>query len=187
MVFALLLLGTLSLVGCGNEAAGPKTSDYDAAKPKILAAASARQNAGPPRPAAPAPAAEETGAQATVTAGYRYNPTEKRDPFRSFILDQAKEAAAKDVGPLEQFDISQLAVVAVVWDTGMPVALVADPSGRPYLVAEGASVGKNDGRVIKIGDGMVLVKETYVDWLGEKTTKDIEMSLAGGDKGGDLR
>ncbi len=187
MGFALLLLGTLSLAGCGNETAGPKASDYDAAKPKILAAAQARQHGAPAQPDAPAPAAAEAGAQATVTAGYRYNPTEKRDPFRSFILDQAKEAAEKDVGPLEQFDISQLAVVAVVWDTGMPVALVADPSGRPYLVAEGAAVGKNDGRVIKIGDGMVLVKETYVDWLGEKTTKDIEMSLAGGDKGGDLR
>jgi Tfp pilus assembly protein PilP len=183
----LLLLGTLSLAGCRNESAGPKASDYDAAKPKILAAAKARQGAAAPQPVAPAPAPEGAAAQATVTAGYRYNPTEKRDPFRSFILDQAKEAAEKDVGPLEQFDISQLAVVAVVWDTGAPVALVADPSGRPYLVAEGAAVGKNDGRVIKIGDGMVLVKETYVDWLGEKTTKDIEMSLAGGDKGGDLR
>jgi len=185
--FALLLLGTLSLVGCGNETAGPKASDYDAAKPKILAAARARQNAAPSRPAAPASAAEEAGAQATVTSGYSYDPNEKRDPFRSFILDQARDAAETDVGPLEQFDISQLAVVAVVWDTGVPVALVADPSGRPYLIGEGAAVGKNDGRVIKIGDGMVLVKETYVDWLGEKTTKDIEMSLAGRDKGGDLR
>ena len=183
--FALLLVGTLSLVACRNETAGPKAADYDAAKPRILAAARARQNPAPPPPAAPA--AEESGAQATVTAGYMYNPTEKRDPFRSFILDQAKEAAEKEAGPLEQFDVSQLAVVGVVWDTGLPVALVADPSGRPYLVAEGAAVGKNDGRVIKIGDGMVLVKETYVDWLGEKTTRDIEMSLADGDKGGDLR
>jgi Tfp pilus assembly protein PilP len=119
--------------------------------------------------------------------GYTYDPTDKRDPFRSFILDQAKEAADREVGPLEQFDISQLSVVAVVWDTGLPIALVADPSGRPYVVNEGTAVGKNDGRVIKIDDGLVLVKETYVDWLGDKTTKDIEMRLAGGDKGGDLR
>jgi hypothetical protein len=34
---------------------------------------------------------------------------------------------------------------------------------------------------------MVVVKETYVDWMGEKTTKDIEMRLKSGDKGGERR
>jgi Tfp pilus assembly protein PilP len=46
-----------------------------------------------------------------------------------------------------------------------------------YIVAEGAKVGKNEGRVIQIHDNLVVVKETYVDYLGEETTKDIEMRI----------
>ena len=45
-------------------------------------------------------------------------------------------------GPLEQFDLAQLALVAVVWNTGTPRALVADPSGETYIVAEGAASGR---------------------------------------------
>lgn len=184
---AFLMLGVFAFSGCGNEKGGVSTSEYEANKPKILAAARANPAGNAPAAAAaPQPEAEEM-VQATMGTGYSYDATDKRDPFRSFILDQAKEAADREIGPLEQFDISQLKVVGVLWDTGLPIALVADPSGRPYVVNEGSAMGKNDGRVIKIDDGMVLVKETYVDWLGEKTTKDIEMRLAGGDKGGDLR
>jgi Tfp pilus assembly protein PilP len=186
---AFLMLGVLAFSGCRNEKGGVSTSEYEANKPKILAAARKGVAGNAPKGVAgKQPEAQpEQKAQARMGTGYTYDPTDKRDPFRSFILDQAKEAADREVGPLEQFDISQLSVVAVVWDTGLPIALVADPSGRPYVVNEGTAVGKNDGRVIKIDDGLVLVKETYVDWLGDKTTKDIEMRLAGGDKGGDLR
>jgi Tfp pilus assembly protein PilP len=183
---AFLMLGVLAFSGCNNEKSGGSTSDYEANKPKVLAAVQKGAKGKAAAAAVPAPKAEEM-VQATMGTGYSYDPTDKRDPFRSFILDQAREAADREIGPLEQYDISQLRVVAVVWDTGLPLALVADPSGRPYVVNEGSAMGKNDGRVIKIDDGMVLVKETYVDWLGEKTTKDIEMRLAGGDKGGDLR
>lgn len=183
---ALLLVTGLALAGCENEKSGVSTVDYAAAKEKVAAGAKQKAAQAKLKTQQAAAQAEDVGHQATVTVGYRYDPREKRDPFRSFILDQAMEAADHDVGPLEQFDVSQLAVVAVVWDTGLPLALVSDPSGRPYVVEEGTAMGKNDGRVIKIDDGMVLVKETYVDWLGEETTKDIEMRLASGDKGGDL-
>lgn len=187
---AFLMLGVLAVSGCRNEKAGVTTSAYEANKAKVRAAKSqappTKSHASTAPVAAPGSTAQN---QATVAASYTYDPKGKRDPFRSFILDQAKEAADREVGPLEQFDLSQLKLVGVVWDTGNPLALVADPSGRPYVVAEGTAVGKNEGKVIKIGDGSVMVKETYVDWLGEKTTKDIEMRLAGEDKdkGGDLR
>ena len=185
---AVLIAGLLFSAGCKNESSGPTTADYDAAKSKVLAQAKEKKDAQPAAAAAPAPATGPTIAaasgQASAEVGFAYDPTGKKDPFRSFILEQAKQRANEEVGPLEQFDISQLAVVAVVWDTHQPRALIADPSGRPYIVAEGAEVGKNDGRVVKIDDDIVVVKETYVDWLGEKTTKDIEMRLKSGDKGG---
>lgn len=195
MAIALLLL--MAAVGCQQEpTGGPTASDYETARKKALAEArkpeAHEQAPDAPRPAAdPAPErmaevdpAEPTGVR---VAGYTYDPAGKRDPFRSFVLENAKEAAEKETGPLEQFDISQLTVVALVWDTDKPRALVADPSGRPYIIGEGARVGKNEGRVTQIADGRVVVKETYVDWLGEHTTKDIEMRLHREGKGGDLR
>lgn len=185
---AVALAGLLLAAGCKNEASGPTTAAYDEAKAKVLAQAKDKKAAAPAAAPAPTPEAGPTIAaasgQARSAADYLYDPTGKKDPFRSFILEQAKQRANEEVGPLEQFDISQLAVVAVVWDTHQPRALIADPSGRPYIVAEGAEVGKNDGKVVKIDDDIVVVKETYVDWLGEKTTKDIEMRLKSGDKGG---
>jgi Tfp pilus assembly protein PilP len=189
---AVLFAGLLLSAGCKNEAGGPTTAAYDAAKTKVLAQAKEKKDAPPGAPgataAAPVPVTGPTIAaasgQASAVGDYVYDATGKKDPFRSFILEQARQRANEEVGPLEQFDISQLAVVAVVWDTHEPRALIADPSGRPYIIGEGAEVGKNDGRVVKIDDDIVVVKETYVDWLGEKTTKDIEMRLKSGDKGG---
>ena len=58
-----------------------------------------------------------------------------------------------------------------------------DPAGKPdpfrYIVSVGTPVGKNDGRITEIGDGRVLVKETYVDYEGQATTKDVELRLVG--------
>ncbi len=78
---------------------------------------------------------------------------------------------------MEQYELGQLSVSAIVWETNRPRALVTDPGGMAYVVKEGSRVGKNDGLVIHIGDNLVLVKETYIDFAGEQTTKDVEMKI----------
>ena len=65
----------------------------------------------------------------------------------------------------------------MVWDTKRRRALISDPSGRGYVIQEGTAVGKNDGRVVRIDDNLVLVRETYVDYLGDRTLKDVEMQV----------
>jgi Tfp pilus assembly protein PilP len=82
-----------------------------------------------------------------------------------------------DRGPLEQYDVNQMSLLAVVWSTGTARALVQDPAGKSYIIGTGTRMGKNDGRVIDIDDNLVVVKETYVDFLGQETTKDIEMRI----------
>jgi Tfp pilus assembly protein PilP len=113
---------------------------------------------------------------AVVDKEYTYDPTGKRDPFRSFIFT-AKNTTHDARGPLEQFDLAQLDVVAVVWGTNRPRAVVTDPSGRGYIVREGTYMGKNQGRVIGIADNALVVKESYVDYFGETTTKDVTMRV----------
>jgi hypothetical protein len=178
-----LSLAVLAAIGCGEPAAGPTTADYNEGrealksrvasdKPKA-AAAPARKPAAPAAPGAPG------GNLGGTESGYAYDETGKRDPFRSFLLERAERMAleAQVRGPLEQFDLSQLSLEGVIWQTGNARALVADPSGETYIIAEGARIGKNDGRVMSIEDNMVRVKETYVDYLGRETTKDIEMRM----------
>ncbi len=111
--------------------------------------------------------------------GYRYDPTGKPDPFRSYVrvyLSRSKKSNSPST-PLERFDLSQLTVKAVIWGNERPRALITDPSGKGYIISEGTPIGKNSGRVIEIEDNKVVVKETYVDFAGQASTKEIEMRL----------
>ena len=164
-------------VGCGGE------------DPPVPAAPVQSQQIPPPVPvAAPVPAVAPV-APVRVTPQvprqeYSYNAVGKRDPFRSFILERAKQEVGQLRSPLEQFELHQLSVVAVVWDIDHARALINDPSGRAYIVQEGAPIGKNQGYIVHIADDMVVVRETYVDFLDVPTTKDVELRVRSESQGG---
>jgi type IV pilus assembly protein PilP len=173
--WALALIGALVVgVACERGATSGSAAPAGGRKPVPMAKAPA---AAADQPAAEAQAPDGQTAPAPVAIAYSYDSTGKRDPFRSFVLEHARELANAERGPLEQFDLAQLSVAAVVWGTPRPRALVLDPSGRGYVVQEGTAIGKNEGRVIRIEDSQVLVRETYVDYLGEATSKEIEMRV----------
>jgi type IV pilus assembly protein PilP len=188
-ILASTLAALALVVGCekgGSNA--PSVQDYEHKRAELV---KRQEKEGGQKVVAQHAAAAQAPGKAQDGAGlvsggsdYAYDPTNKRDPFRSFVLDQKQRMANHERGPLEQFDLSQLSVVAVVWGTARPRALVTDPSGRGYVVQEGTPIGKNDGEVIRIGDTTVLVKETYVDYLGEATTKEIEMRVRSKAQGG---
>jgi len=109
---------------------------------------------------------------------YFYDPRGKRDPFRSIqFADEDSGEEKKDFGPLGDFELGQLELQAVIWDANNPRALILDPGGRSYIVRQGSAIGKNNGQVIHIGDNLVLVKETYENFAGEQTTKDVELRI----------
>jgi Tfp pilus assembly protein PilP len=181
-------LAVLAAVGCKQPSTGPTTEEFaqnrEALKNRVSEQKDrpqpgARPPAGGGTHVARAAAPGASGNLGAVEAGFTYDETGKRDPFRSFLMERAERLALqKEVrGPLEQFDLSQLSLEAVVWQTGNARALIADPSGETYIVAEGAKIGKNEGRVTAIEDSLVRVKETYIDYLGRETTKDIEMRM----------
>jgi Tfp pilus assembly protein PilP len=118
----------------------------------------------------------------TPLAGLAYQHEGRRDPFRSFQYEELTHADSQ-VGPLADYELSQLDVVAVVWDTKKARALIADPGGRAFVLHEGSQVGKNRGRVVAISDSSVSVRETYVDFEGQQSTKDVEMRIRGNQEG----
>ncbi len=166
------LLGAL-VAACGNEAAGPSTSEYEAARAQKLRSETLLAGKGAKKPAAAS--AEAVGGN--FEKGYVYDATGKRDPFRSFVLEEAGRRNKGERGPLEQFELGQIALQAVVWGTDKPRALVTDPQGRGYIVKEGTPIGKSSGTITKIGDNMLVVREVYVDTLGLRTEKDIEKRI----------
>ena len=128
------------------------------------------------------PSAEGQGDSTGLGADLVYEQAGKRDPFRSFKYDESAQPESR-VGPLADYELSQLAVVAVVWDTDKARALVSDPGGRAFVLQKGSLVGKNRGRVMAITDNMVRVRETYVDFEGQRSTKDVEMRIRGNQEG----
>ncbi len=181
-------IGLLALVGCKEEANQPTQAEFQQERAKLNARVAERKAKKGEAAAAPAVQPSQVAAVPVAPAidgsfagtgpGMLYDKEGLRDPFRSFEWER-KEISSQEVagGPLEQFDVSQLSIVAVVWNTGSARALVEDPAGHSYIVAKGTRIGKNEGMVTTIDDNLVVINETYVDYLGNVTKKDIEMRI----------
>ena len=180
-----MVIVLLAVMGCKDEAKLEASKvEFDKERTELMARLKKKKVDVVKTPkaaaaSAPAPAAGVPDATSGthVEASFTYDPTGLRDPFRSYEWERAKLAEAEMRGPLEEFDVSQLSVVGVVWNVGNARALIQDPSGQGFIVSEGARVGKNNGRIIKIDDSLVIVKETYVDLMGQEATKDIELRI----------
>jgi Tfp pilus assembly protein PilP len=177
-----LALAVVTATGCGEgeTSSAPTTADFT----KEREALAARKSTDKQPSKAPVKRGKKSkasgGGGTSYAAGgrdYFYDPTDKRDPFRSFQFDDEGKQDKKTFGPLADFELGQLELSAVIWDANNPRALILDPGGRSYIVREGSQIGKNNGEVIHIGDNLVLVKETYENFAGERTTKDVELRI----------
>jgi type IV pilus assembly protein PilP len=188
---SLALLSILLLVvvsGCSKDEApgtAPTVSDY----------AKARASSAAKIETAPSPAEQRKTAMANKrndgegnteegaddfggSEGFRYDPDEHRDPFRSFIVDTlAAKQTEHSRGPLEFFDLSQLKLVAVVVSQDNPHALVYDPSGKGYIVSVGTKIGKRQGHIVEMSQSSMVVQETQEDVHGDMTARNIEMKI----------
>jgi type IV pilus assembly protein PilP len=172
------------LAGCGEEMPlGPTTAEFNTERQALAAKLDAGKGKAAARKAAPR--ASSGGGFAATGGEFVYDPTGRRDPFRSFEWEHLKRefADAAQSGPLEQYDLAQLALVGVVWDVGRARALVRDPSGMSYVVAAGARMGKNEGLVTQINDNLLIVRERYVDLYGNESLQDVELRIRASDGG----
>ena len=157
-ITAVLAAGLLAFAGCSGDD-GNADKAAKAKKPRV--------------------AKKTEKKDVVVAAAYRYDPTDKPDPFKSWVKNVADYDPDSVSSPLERFDLSQLEVTGIVWHMDIPRALVKDPTGKGYIVNEGTAVGKNKGRIVRIEDNMLVVKETYVDFQDRATTKEVELKLYG--------
>jgi type IV pilus assembly protein PilP len=139
--------------------------------------------AGNTPPPAVAPAAVQT-AKAVVEPAedLPYDPANRRDPFRP-PRAAANVHNGEQLTPLQRYDVGQLRLVAIIYDTNQPRAVVEDEAGLGYIVRVGTPIGPNDGTVRTIERGRVLIQEDSVDFYGEHHPIDVTMDLRTAERG----
>lgn len=124
--------------------------------------------------------AKAEGIEAKEPAAYSYDPTNKVDPFKSFIVIRKELEEKEREKPrtyLETLEISQLTLSAIVLTDEGNWALVRDSKGDGHTIKVGTPIGRKGGKVIEILDREVLVRESYRDIRGRKKIRDISMRL----------
>lgn len=122
---------------------------------------------------------------ANKTTTYAYDPTNKPDPFKSFITikeELGKEDKEEPKTYLETLDISQLTLSAIVIAGKRNWALIRDSKGDGHIIKAGTPIGKRGGRVIRISAQEVIIREHFKNIKGKKIVKDISMKLPSIDK-----
>jgi len=111
-----------------------------------------------------------------------------RDPFVSHLSQiaerrrQQRLAREAKLGrrkheKLEDFDLSELKLVAIMRMGKDRVAMVQDNSGKGYLVRRNNHMGKNGGRVEKITDNSIVLIESVTNPAGDLVEREVRLTL----------
>lgn len=102
-------------------------------------------------------------------------PVAARDPFRPVNVSPPPPRSGGT--PLEKYDVGALKLVAVIYDTVNPRAMVEDDTGLGYTITPGTKIGNQGGSVKLIEPDRVVVEEDFVDFYGEKKKTEIVLRL----------
>lgn len=124
---------------------------------------------------------EGEAAEEKAREEYFYDPTNKVDPFKSFIIvrKELEEEREKEEPRtyLETLDLSQLTVTAIILAKKNKWALVQDSKGEGHVINIGTPIGRKRGQVIKILEREVVVREYDTDYRGNEVVTDISLKL----------
>jgi Tfp pilus assembly protein PilP len=85
----------------------------------------------------------------------------KRDPFKALEDDGDNRKL------LTVYDVTKFQLVAVLTGMGSPRAMIMLPNNSTEILQVGDSIGRNNGKIQKIGDSEVVIKEIYKDYQGK--------------------
>lgn len=125
--------------------------------------------------AAQAAPADELKAEKEV---YAYDPRGRRDPFLSLVETTKEKPQRKKGGPaIESFDVDDMRLIAIAWDSKSYFAQVLVPDGKSYTLRKGMTIGLYGGRVMNITPDTVVIQEQVKDYRGQQKTKDTILKL----------
>ena len=161
LVYGLILLAFISL-GCKDKGATDK------------------------KPVAQVPAAAGPAASAAVQKEepkvekeiYVYDAKGRRDPFMSLVqASKPKAQRKKGASPIEIFDVDEIKLIAIAWDSNQYYALITMPDSKSYTIRKGMTLGLNNGKVIEITKDSVFIQEQIKDYKGQTKSKDTILKL----------
>ncbi len=172
---AAIAAAAAALIACGSDEAVVEVTPVPAPAPAAAAPAAPAPNPTGPGDAAPAAAATP---EAAANEEYEYNPIGKRDPFRSFLSDEAV-TQTRALTPLQRYDIDQIRVVGVIWGISTPRAMVVTPDGKAFVVQKGTLIGRpeNWGKVSRITQDEVVVSQEYRDFEGKAVSQEVSIKM----------
>ena len=113
-----------------------------------------------------------------------YNSVGKLDPFQPIFghepVKQAPKVHQTDCisNPvLEGVDMSQLKLTGIVITERQPIALVQEADGKGHVITENACFGRHGGKVERILNSRVIIREERQDATGRIQVKKIELKL----------
>jgi type IV pilus assembly protein PilP len=113
-----------------------------------------------------------------------YNSVGKLDPFQPIFghepIKQAPKVHQTDCvsNPvLERVDMSQLKLTGIVMTEHQPIALVQEADGKGHILKENACYGRHGGKVERILNDRIIVREERQDATGQLQVKKIELKL----------
>ncbi|HUO76503.1 MAG TPA: pilus assembly protein PilP [Thermodesulfovibrionales bacterium] len=140
------------------------------------------QKVQPAEPPKKGEAASQKPEEKKVEAeAYSYSPQGRRDPFLSIIeaskKEQESEKKKRSLRPSEMYDVTEIRVIAIAKDKNRSYAMVQLPDKKYFTVKEGMTLGLNNGKVISIDAGSVMVREYIKNYKGEIQSKDTTLRL----------
>lgn len=116
----------------------------------------------------------------------QYTSHQIRQPFElpqaALSINQQKFAIdcwqpKRNASQLVTFPLSQLRLKGVMSRGGRKSALIEAPTGHLVQVNSGSYLGLNHGKVTKVTDGYVLVREAIADGLGCWQLRETKLAL----------
>ncbi len=150
----------VTLGGCKGKAPQPKPV-AEKAKPAVSA----------PAP----PVVEEPKVEKEI---YVYEQKGRRDPFMSLVrISKEKPKRVAGMRPVENYDVDEIKLVAILWDSKEFYALITLPDKKSYTIRKGMTIGLYGGKVEDITKDKVLIREHVKDYRGKPMTKDTILKL----------
>jgi Tfp pilus assembly protein PilP len=157
----LVLLAAVVTAGCTGKNNPAKKAVVSKANPPAVQA-----------PGAPKPA-EKVEQQV-----YVYDAKGRRDPFMSLVtVAKQRPSVKKNANPVENYDVSEIKLSAIVWDKKQYYALITLPDNKSYTIKKGMTLGLYGGKVQDITSDSVLIREQIRDYRGQLKTKDTLLKL----------
>jgi Tfp pilus assembly protein PilP len=115
---------------------------------------------------------------------YLYDSKGRRDPFLSLVAESKQKPGRKiGVAPIESFGVEEINLLAIAWDKNKYYALIMLPDRKAYTITEGTILGLQGGKVQKITEDLVIIREYIKDYKGVIIPKDTVLRLHKGEEG----